>query len=130
VDLMLLHCNFTCLPITLTSASPYGNLIVHRWTDFWKLLWAKGSDHFRTEFIEEREIQCDGDTVTFRVMRIHDAFNLDLGGLLIRDEWDITYAHAKGAFESGMNNFIVIGQPGIGANHVSVFLFKTINGIH
>jgi hypothetical protein len=40
---------------------------------------------------------------------------------LVRDEWDLSYVRAAEACESGMNNFIIIGHPGVGANHISVF---------
>jgi hypothetical protein len=106
------------LHTSCNSALPL--LIVEHWTDFWRQLWGKGVDYFCTQFIEKRQLECEG-TVDFEVMKTHKAFQLTLSGLLLRDEWKLAWEHAQEVKEAG---FIIIGQPGIGMHIIFRFSFR------
>jgi hypothetical protein len=88
------------------------------WSDFWKKLWETGMEHFKAQYIETRSIQIDGTALNFNVMKVHEAFGLNVTGLLIRDEWDITWSHSEAAYAEGVRNLIIIGQTGIGVHQL------------
>jgi hypothetical protein len=50
-------------------------------------------------------------------MKVHRAFALGLRGLLVRDDWDITWDWARKECAGGISNFIIVGQTGIGVHH-------------
>lgn len=55
---------------------------------------------------------------------MHKAFRLNVTGLLIRDEWDITWSRAEATYAEGVRNLIIIGQTGIGVHqfpHISLY---------
>ena len=45
----------------------------------------------------------------FKQWRIPQVFNLSLKGLLIRDEWNVTWDCAENACNQGVRNFIIVG---------------------
>jgi hypothetical protein len=85
------------------------------WFEFYNDLWGKGFDHFQDQYISH----LDKNGVRFRTMKNHLAFNLRLKGLLVRDEWDVTWDRAENACDNlkGIRNFIIVGQTGIGVHH-------------
>ncbi|KAF5372044.1 hypothetical protein D9615_008077 [Tricholomella constricta] len=97
-----------------SSVSDQNASMLADWSDFWETLWGKGMDHFNVEHTETHTIQLDSRDLKFKVMKIHDAFRLDIKGLLIRDEWDLTWDHVEAVSADGVRNLIVIGQTGIG----------------
>ena len=42
---------------------------------------------------------------SFRMMEVHQTFDLGLKGVLVRDEWDITWKQAEKECDERMNEF-------------------------
>jgi len=84
---------------------------IENWLEFFNQLWGKGLEHFQGQYVKS---QTDDSGASFRIMKAHRAFNLGLRGLLVRDEWDITWDYALKAHAGGLSNFIIVGQTGIG----------------
>ncbi|KAF8224751.1 hypothetical protein L208DRAFT_1380972 [Tricholoma matsutake] len=89
------------------------------WLKFSKELWGKGLKNFLDQYVEH---QLDNSGASFRMMKTHPAFQLRLKGLLVRDEWDITWDYAVKARAGGFSNFIIVGQTGIGKT-LSLYYF-------
>jgi len=87
---------------------------IESWLEFSNELWGKGLKNFLHQYVEH---QPDNSGASFRIMKTHRAFNLGLKGLLVRDEWDITWDFAVKARAGGFSNFIIVGQTGIGVHH-------------
>ena len=91
-------------------------------------LWGKGLKHFQDQYIER---QTNDNGAQFRIMKVHEAFNLDLKGLLVLDEWDITWERAENECDEGISNFIIVGQTGIGVHRFPhVFLLLSADIVH
>ena len=84
------------------------------WLELYNELWGKGLKNFEDQYIVH---QPDKNGGSFRIMKNHPAFDLNLKGLLVRDEWDITWDRAEKARVERFSNFIIVGQPGIGVHH-------------
>ena len=91
---------------------------IEKWLEFSNELWGKGLEHFLGQFVEH---QLDNSGASFRIMKTHRAFNLGLKGILVRDEWDIMWDRAVKAHARSFNNFIIVGQTGIGVHHFLQF---------
>ena len=73
-------------------------------------------------------IETDDSSASFRIMKVHQAFNLRLNGLL---EWVMTWGWAKKGCDGGVDNFIIIGQTGIGVHcFLHVFLLLSADIAH
>lgn len=96
---------------------------IEKWNEFYNQLWGKGLEHFQGQYVRS---ETDDSGASFRIMKVHGAFNLRLNGLLVRDEWDITWDWAQKECVSGINNFIIVGQTGIGVHHFHVFLLLSL----
>ena len=63
--------------------------------------------------------------------KTHQAFKLRLKGLLVRDEWDITWDCAVKPCAGCFSNFIIVGQTGIGLHHfLHIFFLPSTDIIH
>ena len=87
---------------------------IDSWLELYNDLWDKGLKNFQDQYIVH---QIDKNGGSFRIMKNHRAFNLNLKGLLVRDEWDITWDGAEKARDEKYSNFIIVGQLGIGVHH-------------
>jgi len=87
---------------------------IENWLEFYNDLWGKGLKHFQDQYIVH---QLDKNGVSFRTMKNHRALNLSVKGLLVRDEWNVTWDWAENACNKGVRNFIIVGPPGIGVHH-------------
>ena len=77
------------------------SLPIESWLKFPNELWRKGLKNFLDKYVEH---QPDNSGASFRMMRTHRAFNLRLKGLLVRDEWYITWDCAVKALAGGYSN--------------------------
>ena len=103
-------------------------LPIERWLEFFNELWGKGLKNFQDQYIVH---QPDNNGVSFRMMTNHRAFNLNLKGLLVRDEWDITLDWAEKACDEHFGNFIIVGQTGIGVHHfLHIFFLPSADITH
>jgi len=85
-------------------------------------------EHFRDQYIAQK---LDKNGVSFQTMKNHRAFNLSLKGLLIRDEWNVTWDCAENACNKGVCNFIIVGQTGIGVHHfLHIFVLPSADITH
>jgi hypothetical protein len=101
---------------------------IENWLEFFNQLWGKGLEHFQGQYVSS---QTDDSGASFRIMKVHRAFNLGLGGLLVREEWDITWDWAGKECAGGISNFIIVGQTGIGVHHfLHVFLLLSADIAH
>ena len=80
-------------------------------------------EYFESEFVETRSIRLEGEEIHFQVMKVHHAFGLDLAVMVIRDDWKVAWKSAEQCVD-GTKNFILVGHPGIGAHHFSMFPFS------
>jgi hypothetical protein len=96
---------------------------IENWLEFFNQLWGKGLEHFQGQYVQSQT----GGNGAFRIMKVHRAFNLGLRGLLVRDEWDITWDWAGKEYVGGISNFIIVGQTGIGVHYfLHVFLLLSL----
>jgi hypothetical protein len=84
--------------------------------------------NFLDQYLEH---QRDNSGAPFRMMKTHRAFSLRLKGLLVRDEWDITWDCAVKACAGNFSNFMIVGQTGIGVHHfLHIFFLPSADIIH
>jgi hypothetical protein len=92
------------------------------------ILWGKGLEHFQDQYIAHK---LDKNGVSFQTMKNHRAFTLTLKGLLVRDEWNVTWDSAENACNKGVRNFIIVGQTGIGVHHfLHIFFLPSADITH
>ena len=102
---------------------------IESWLEFFNELWGKGLKKFQDQYIVHQPNNNNG--ISFRMMKNHRAFNLSLNGLLVRDEWDITWDWAEKTRDEFFRNFIIVGQTGIGVHHfLHIFFLPSADITH
>ena len=83
-------------------------LIILRHIENWKFsisFGGKGLKHFEDPYVERPSFEKVTHCATFRIMEVHQAFDLGLKGVLVRDEWDITWKQAEKECDERMKEF-------------------------
>jgi len=79
------------------------------WTKLWGKFWGKGLENLKNKRIEAHSIKINGKPVYFNVMETQKAFQLSLViGLLILNDWEVTWSHAIAACDRGVLSFILV----------------------
>ena len=105
---------------TDTHGRFYFSVELTNWENFHTCLWGRGLNYFDTEITEMKTVQIDNMEKQFAAMKVHEAFQLNLGAIMIREEWKLAWDAAMEGEKEGLDSIVIIGQPGIGI-HLSPF---------